>query len=88
MEQNAARCGRAERWQAASDTRYRFYDIRHFRASWWIYQKLNIKSLTTRFGHSSIQMTFDIYVTDAEKDHVVATALEDVLYSEATRMQH
>lgn len=71
--------------------RYQLYDIRHFRASWWIYERIDLKSLTTRLGHSSIQVTFDIYghvITDAEKDQVLATALEDVLYTEATPMQH
>jgi integrase len=70
---------------------FRQYDIRHFRASWWIYQRLDFKSLTSRLGHSSIQVTFDIYghvITDAEKDQVMASALEDVLYAEATPTQH
>ena len=41
--------------------KYRIYDLRHLRASIWIADRLNLKELTTRMGHSSIQMTFDTY---------------------------
>lgn len=72
-------------------SRYRVYDLRHFRASWWIFQRIDLKSLTTWLGHSSIQVTFDIYghlIQDAEAEQVLATALEDVLYLEATAERH
>lgn len=71
--------------------RYRLYDLRHLRASWWIFERLDLKSLTTRLGHSSIQMTFDTYghlITDAEKELVLKTSLEEALYMEATPTQH
>lgn len=61
---------------------FRLYDLRHFRASWWIYERTDLKSLTTWLGHSSVQVTIDIYghiIYDAEAQAVIATSLEDVL---------
>jgi integrase len=70
---------------------YTLYDIRHFRASWWIFQGIDLKRVTTWLGHSSIQMTFDVYghiIKDAEAQEVLRSALEDVLYVGATWLQH
>lgn len=43
------------------DGKYTLYGMRHLRASLWIDERLNLKRLQTRMGHSSIQMTFDVY---------------------------
>ena len=40
---------------------YRFYDLRHVAASLFIEQGMSPKKVQTIMGHSSIQMTFDLY---------------------------
>jgi integrase len=41
--------------------RYRFYDLRHVAASLFIEQGWQAKKIQAIMGHSSIQMTFDLY---------------------------
>jgi integrase len=41
--------------------RYRFHDLRHVAASLLIETGWNAKRIQTVMGHSSIQMTFDLY---------------------------
>jgi integrase len=41
--------------------RYRFHSLRHFAASWFIEQGFSPKRVQTMIGHSTIQMTFDVY---------------------------
>lgn len=43
------------------EPRYRFHDLRHFHASMLIADGANPKEVQVELGHSSIQMTFDIY---------------------------
>jgi integrase len=43
------------------EPRYRFHDLRHFHASMLIADGANPKEVQAEMGHSSIQMTFDIY---------------------------
>jgi integrase len=41
--------------------RYRFHDLRHFRASCLIADGANPKEVMVEMGHASIQMTVDTY---------------------------
>lgn len=41
--------------------KYGLHALRHFCASWLIEQGFTPKRLQTILGHSSIQMTFDVY---------------------------
>jgi integrase len=41
--------------------KYDFHSLRHFAASAWIKQKVDLKRLTTWLGHASVQTTLDIY---------------------------
>lgn len=64
--------------------KYRLYDLRHAAASWWIYKKIDLKKLTTWLGHSSIQVTFDIYghlIDDANTDNSLMAELAEDLHS-------
>jgi integrase len=63
--------------------KYSLYDLRHAGASWWIHRKLDLKKLTTWMGHSSIQVTFDIYghlIADEESDTAIMAELAADLY--------
>lgn len=65
--------------------KYRLYDLRHAAASWWIYKKVDLKKLTTWLGHSSIQVTFDIYghlIEDANTDNSLMAELAEDLYAD------
>lgn len=64
--------------------KFKLYDLRHFRASWWIFEGLDLKRLTTYLGHASIQLSFDTYahlIKDAEAQAVITTSLEEVLFA-------
>lgn len=43
------------------EPRHRFHDLRHFHASMLIADGANPKEVQVEMGHSSIQMTFDLY---------------------------
>ena len=63
--------------------KYTLKDCRHGAASWWIHNRLNLKELTTRMGHSSIQVTFDVYghlIEEVEASGATASDLDDDLY--------
>lgn len=74
--------------------RYTLHDFRHAAASLWIEQRVSPKRVQTWMGHSSIQVTFDVYghlFRDADRDAAVASAIETELLTaveDATRMQH
>ncbi|HEX8583109.1 MAG TPA: site-specific integrase [Allosphingosinicella sp.] len=73
--------------------RYTLHDFRHAAASLWIEQRVSPKRVQTWMGHSSIQVTFDVYghlFSDADRDAAVAAAVEcDLLNGGegATRMR-
>ena len=52
---------RDEKGKPLMEPRYRFHDLRHFHASMLIADGANPKEVQAEMGHSSIQMTFDIY---------------------------
>ena len=74
--------------------RYTLHDYRHAAASLWIEQRVSPKRVQTWMGHSSIQVTFDVYghlFRDSERDAAIASAIEnDLLHAseDATQMQH
>jgi integrase len=58
--------------------KYGLHALRHACASLWIGGGKNPKAIQTLMGHSTIQMTYDVYghlFTDAEADH---RAAEDI----------
>lgn len=57
--------------------KYEFHALRHAAASFWIKQKVDLKRLTTWLGHSSVQMTLDVYghlLVDEQQDAAIAAA--------------
>ena len=48
----------------------RFHDLRHTSASLLISEGINIKAVSERLGHSSINITLDIYTHIFEKDRI------------------
>ena len=62
--------------------RYTLHDFRHAAASLWIEQRVSPKRVQTWMGHSSIQITFDVYghlFSDADRDAAAALAVETEL---------
>jgi integrase len=73
---------------AAGGAKYGVHSLRHFFASWAIEQDFTAKRLQALLGHSSIQMTFDIYgglFPDDEDDQAKFAAGELALTRLATR---
>ncbi|CAN5198314.1 site-specific integrase [soil metagenome] len=73
--------------------RYTMHDFRHAAASLWIEQRVNPKRVQRWMGHSSIQVTFDVYghlFDQADEDGEVAAAVEREIFGkpDATQMQH
>jgi integrase len=63
---------------------YGLHALRHFFASWAIEQGFSPKRLQALLGHSSIQMTFDVYghlFPSLEDDHAKFAAGEAALVS-------
>jgi integrase len=59
--------------------KYGFHALRHFFASWAIERGFSPKRVQTLLGHSSIQMTFDVYghlFPSLEDDHAKFAAGE------------
>lgn len=57
--------------------RYGLHALRHAAASAWIKQRVDLKRLTTWLGHSSVQITLDVYghlLADAEGDAALIEA--------------
>jgi integrase len=62
--------------------RYPLHDFRHAAASLWIEQRVSPKRIQYWMGHSSIQVTFDLYghlFEQADQDASIASAIEQVL---------
>lgn len=59
--------------------RYTLHEFRHAAASLWIEQRVSAKRVQAWMGHSSIQVTFDVYshlFEQADQDNAVAAAIE------------
>ena len=59
--------------------KYSIHALRHFCASWLVEQDFMPKRLQNFLGHSTIQMTFDVYrhlFPNAEDDHAKLAAGE------------
>jgi integrase len=74
------------------DARYSSHAFRHCAASLWIEQRVSPKRVQTWLGHSSIQMTFDVYghlFEQADADSAVMQAVERQVLggTDATPMQ-
>lgn len=55
--------------------KYGFHELRHAAASGWIANNIDLKRLQVWLGHSTIQMTMDVYghlLNDAQKDAELA----------------
>lgn len=66
----------------AGKAKYGMYALRHFFASWAIERGFSPKRVQTLLGHSSIQMTFDVYghlFPSLEDDHAKFAAGEHAL---------
>lgn len=61
-----------------SRARYDFHALRHYAASAWIKQRVDLKRLTTWLGHSSVQITLDTY------GHLIRDDLGDAAIAAAT----
>lgn len=58
----------------------RFHDLRHTSASVLIHKGVNIKAVSQRLGHSSINITSDIYTHTFEKDKIKsAMAFDEII---------
>ena len=61
------------------DPKYAFHSLRHFAASWLIEQGFSPKRLQSLLGHSTIQMSYDLYghlFPSLEDDHAKFAAGE------------
>ncbi|MBA3677900.1 MAG: site-specific integrase [Sphingosinicella sp.] len=72
--------------------RYSTHALRHCAASLWIEQRVNPKRIQKWIGHSSIQMTFDVYghlFDQADADAAVMAAVEREVFGavDATQLQ-
>jgi integrase len=59
--------------------KYAFHSLRHFAASWFIEQGFSSKKLQSLLGHSTIQMSYDLYghlFPSLEDDHAKFAAGE------------
>ena len=57
---------------------YDFHALRHYAASAWIKQRVDLKRLTTWLGHSSVSLTLDVYghlLTDDQGDAAIVAAM-------------
>lgn len=65
------------------DLDWGLHDLRHFCASRWIKQKIDLKRLTTWLGHSSVAITLDIYghlIKDEDEDaRIIAAAQAELM---------
>ncbi|WP_210486809.1 tyrosine-type recombinase/integrase [Microvirga antarctica] len=64
--------------------KYNFHSLRHAAASMFIESGMNAKRVQTVMGHSSIQVTFDVYghlFSDDEADQRAMRAIEERLFS-------
>ncbi len=58
--------------------KYDFHALRHYAASAWIKQKVDLKRLTVWLGHSSVQITLDTYghlIKDDQGDAAIVAAM-------------
>lgn len=61
---------------------YDFHALRHYAASAWIKQRVDLKRLTTWLGHSSVQITLDTYghlIKDDVGDAAIVAAMAEEL---------
>lgn len=64
--------------------KYGLHDLRHYAASAWIAQGVDLKRLQVWMGHSTIQLTLDTYghlLKDEEKDAQLAGDAETALFA-------
>jgi integrase len=70
---------RDEEGTAIVRARYDFHALRHYAASAWIKQRVDLKRLTTWLGHASVQTTLDIYghlIKDDDADAAIVAAAQ------------
>lgn len=71
-------CSWFEDWQFSHNIRkIRFHDLRHTHATILLYLGVDIKTISERLGHSSIQTTLDIYADVLKELDIKATDLLD-----------
>lgn len=61
----------------------RFHDLRHTSASVLIHKGINFKVVSERLGHSSINITFDIYTHTFDKDKIESANTFDEIIKNA-----
>lgn len=61
----------------------RFHDLRHTSASVLIHKGKNFKAVSERLGHSSINITFDIYTHTFDKDKIECANVFDEIIKNA-----
>ena len=61
----------------------RFHDLRHTSASVLIHKGINFKAVSERLGHSSINITFDIYTHTFDKDKIKSANTFDEIIKNA-----
>ncbi len=61
----------------------RFHDLRHTSASVLIHKGINFKAVSERLGHSSINITFDIYTHTFDKDKIESANTFDEIIKNA-----
>ena len=71
--------GREENGAPVIKPKYGLHDLRHAAASAWIKQRIDLKRLQTWMGHSSIQVTLNVYghlIEDESGDAALAAAAQ------------
>ncbi len=73
-----------EEGQPLHRAKYDFHALRHYAASAWVKQKVDLKRLTTWLGHASVQITLDTYghlIKDEQGDAAIAAATAAELFA-------
>lgn len=63
-----------------------FHGLRHTHATLLVENNVNVKSVSERLGHSSMETTLRIYVNNDKKaNHEVANTFEKLMFSKCSQ---
>jgi integrase len=71
--------------KAAGLPAIRFHDLRHTAATLWLLNDVNVKVVSERLGHASIQLTLDTYSHVLPTMQQIAARRMDVFFRQKTQ---